>query len=423
MLAGLLTVRSSLGVRHLGDLRVDWWLVEQHSSPRSADVALAYCVRNGTRMAIDSVTPWMQRPFQVTRVTGPPHPGLVSAAVPLRCSTAWGRTAPGGRRWRRKRRGASDGAALGRGGAVARFSVLCGGAAGSSPAQSAAVLSPARDARLRLPPSPSAGAVTPTGGCLPVVRFALRRRRRGLRVARSPPGVTDRRGPQRPRRMGAPPLAGGGGGGNDGVLPTARRWGAAAPLQDFRFSAAAPPDQARPSRRPSFPGGVGRIPRLPEQRAGNVRVCCRRSSRRRCRMLSALTRGPRPGPFSWAAGSFAAAPSAAVFRLLFCASMRCGRSPSCGADAEVSDGEDVGLRQGRCTGGCGRWCAEAGWSVACSFRGVPLRLVSALGARARVSSSTSHVLTAGRVNPDRGVSYIGGNYLHRRYLAARDRAS
>ena len=103
--------------------------------------------------------------------------------------------------------------------------------------------------------------------------------------------------------------------------------------------------------------------------------------------------------------------------------MRCGRSPSCGADAAVSDGGDVGLRQGRCTGGCGRWSAEAGWSVACSFRGVPLRLVSAFGARARVSSSTSHVLTAGRVNPDRGVSCIGGNYLHRRYLAARDRAN
>jgi len=34
-------------------------------------------------MAIDSVTPWMERPFQVTRVTAPPHPGLVTAAVPL----------------------------------------------------------------------------------------------------------------------------------------------------------------------------------------------------------------------------------------------------------------------------------------------------------------------------------------------------
>jgi len=87
VLVGLLTVRSSLGVRHLGDLCVDWWLVEQHSSPRSADVALAYCVRNGNRMAIDSVTPWMERPFQVTRVTGPPHPGLVTAAVPVQCST------------------------------------------------------------------------------------------------------------------------------------------------------------------------------------------------------------------------------------------------------------------------------------------------------------------------------------------------
>jgi len=109
--------------------------------------------------------------------------------------------------------------------------------------------------------------------------------------------------------------------------------------------------------------------------------------------------------------------------LLFCASMRCGRSPSCGADAAVSDGGDVVLRQRRCTGGCGRWFAEAGWSVVVRLCGVPLRLVSAFGARARVSSSASHVLTAGRVNPDGGVSCIGGNYLHRRYLAARDRAN
>jgi len=34
----------------------------------------------------------------------------------------------------------------------------------------------------------------------------------------------------------------------------------------------------------------------------------------------------------------------------------------------------------------------------------------------------SHVLTAGRVNPDWEVSCIGGNYLHLWYLAARDRA-
>jgi len=44
VLACFLTVRSSLGVRHLGDLCFDWWLVEQHFSPRSADVALAYRV-------------------------------------------------------------------------------------------------------------------------------------------------------------------------------------------------------------------------------------------------------------------------------------------------------------------------------------------------------------------------------------------
>jgi len=64
-----------LGVRHLGDLCFDWLLVEQHS--------LAYCVRNGIRMAIESVSPWMETPFQVTRVMRPRHPGLVTAAVPL----------------------------------------------------------------------------------------------------------------------------------------------------------------------------------------------------------------------------------------------------------------------------------------------------------------------------------------------------
>jgi len=109
--------------------------------------------------------------------------------------------------------------------------------------------------------------------------------------------------------------------------------------------------------------------------------------------------------------------------LRFCASWCCGRSPSCGADAAVSDGGDVVLRQRRCTGGCGRWCSAAGWSVVCSLCGVPLRLVSAFGARSRVCSSASHGLTAGRVNPDWGVSCIGGTYLHRRHLAARDRAS
>ena len=84
---------------------------------------------------------------------------------------------------------------------------------------------------------------------------------------------------------------------------------------------------------------------------------------------------------------------------------------------------DVVLRQRRCTGGCGRCCAEAGCSAVCSLCGVPLRLVSAFGARARVSSSSIHVLTAGRVNPDWGVSCLGGKNLHRKYLAARYRAN
>jgi len=109
--------------------------------------------------------------------------------------------------------------------------------------------------------------------------------------------------------------------------------------------------------------------------------------------------------------------------LPFRASMRYWRSPSCGADAAVSDGGYVVLRQRRCTGGCGRWCAEAGRPVVSRICGVPLRLVSALGALVRVSSSASYVLTAGRVIPDGGVSCTGGNYLHHRYLAARDRAN
>jgi len=83
----------------------------------------------------------------------------------------------------------------------------------------------------------------------------------------------------------------------------------------------------------------------------------------------------------------------------------------------------VVLRLRGCTRGCGRWCSEAGWSVVCRLCGVPLRRVSACGARVWVSSSDCPVLTAGRVNPDWVVSCIGGNYLHRRYLAARDRAN
>jgi len=89
--------------------------------------------------------------------------------------------------------------------------------------------------------------------------------------------------------------------------------------------------------------------------------------------------------------------------------------------ATMVDG--VVLRQRRCTLGCGRWCSEAGWSVVCRLCGVPLQRVSACGARVWVSSSDFPVLTAGRVNPDWVVSCIGGNYLHRRYLAARDRAN
>jgi len=113
--------------------------------------------------------------------------------------------------------------------------------------QYATVVRPASHSRLCLPPSSSAGAVTSKKGRLAVVRFALRGRRRRLREApfflsleevggRNALGVGARR-----------PLAGGGGGGSDGVLPPARRRGAAAPLPGFRYSAAAPLDQARPN--------------------------------------------------------------------------------------------------------------------------------------------------------------------------------
>jgi len=178
---------------------------------------------------------------------------------------------------------------------------------------------PVRAAHLRLPPSSSAGAVTPTGGGLPVVKFALRRRRRKLRDARFPPGVGGSRKPQRPRRGGASPLAGSGGGGNDGVLPPARRWGAAAPLQEFRSSAAAPPDQARPSRRSSWPRGAGRRPLLSTPWSGDVGLPHLGHSRRRLQMPLALTSAPRRCLPPRAAETPAAARSSAGFRSFCCA--------------------------------------------------------------------------------------------------------
>ena len=81
------------------------------------------------------------------------------------------------------------------------------------------------------------------------------------------------------------------------------------------------------------------------------------------------------------------------------------------------------LRQRRCTRGCGCWFPEAGWPVVCLLCGVPLRLVSACSSRVWVSSAAFLMLTAGRGNPDIVVSCIQGNYLHRRYLAPRDRAN
>jgi len=92
-------------------------------------------------------------------------------------------------------------------------------------------------------------------------------------------------------------------------------------------------------------------------------------------------------------------------------------------NGSVLDTVSVVLRQRSCTRGCGRWCSEAGWSVVCRFCGVLLRRVSACGACVWVSSSDCPVLKAGRVNPDWVVPCIGGNYLHRRYLEARDRAN
>jgi len=234
--------------------------------------------------------------------------GKSGAATP----SAWGRAAPGGRRRRRQRRGASAGAALGHGGAVARFSVLCGGAAGSRLPQWAGVLPEGRGA------APSSSSAY------------------GWRCSPTSPGASP-----------------------SSVSDAVGRGGCATAWPFFLGF-------GDPVGRPVFGGS--------------------------------------PVPLS-------------------CASMRWERSPSCGADAAVSDGGDVVLRHRRCTRGCGRWCSDAGWSVVGRLCGVPLLRVSACGARVRVSSSDCPVLTAGRVNPDWVVSCIGGNYLHRRYLAARDRAN
>jgi len=62
-----------------------------------------------------------------------------------------------------------------------------------------------------------AQAARPAGGFPPVARFTMRIRRNGIREARFPSGGEGNRGPQRPRRGGAPPLAGGDGGGHDGL--------------------------------------------------------------------------------------------------------------------------------------------------------------------------------------------------------------
>jgi len=221
-------------------------------------------------------------------------------------------------------------------------------------------------------------------------------------------------------------VAGGGdgGGGNDGVLPPARRWRAAAPLQDFRSSAAAPPDQARPNRRLSCRRRATRFSSAPVVVGGRGNVDGGRSSRRPILDAVGRDRCATAWPSLLGYGDLGGRPVFGGSPVpLFCASMRCGRSPSCGADAAVSDGGGVELRQRRSTRGCGRWCSEAGWSMVCRLCGASLLRVSACGARVWVSSSDCPVLTAERVNPDWVVSCIGGNYLHRRYLAARDRAN
>jgi len=238
----------------------------------------------------------------------PRRRGKSGAATPL----AWGRAPTLRRRRRRQRQGAFVGAALVRGGAAARFSDFCGGAAGPKAAQSVAVFF----WRRRADPLSSCGAGGQFSPMFPGV---------------FPSSVSDAVG-----------------------LDV---WYTAWP----------------------FLLGTGVL--------GGRTVC-----------------GGFPG-------------------LLFFASMRYGKTPSCGADAAATDGGDVVLCQRRCTGGCALRCAEAGWSVVCSVCGVPLGLVSAFGARARVSSSSIHVLTAGRVNPDWGVSCLGGKNLHRKYLAARYRAN
>ena len=81
------------------------------------------------------------------------------------------------------------------------------------------------------------------------------------------------------------------------------------------------------------------------------------------------------------------------------------------------------LRQRLRTRGCGRWCADAGCPVVSRLCGVPLRLVSACGARVRLSSSNCSVLAAESVNPDWVTSCIGENICIVGIMAKRDWAN
>jgi len=76
-------------------------------------------------------------------------------------------------------------------------------------AQWATVLPLVRDARVRLFSSSSAAGLTPGGGGLPVLRFAMRQVRDVPRAARFPPVTGGSWGPHRPRRYGGSPRAGG----------------------------------------------------------------------------------------------------------------------------------------------------------------------------------------------------------------------
>jgi len=120
-------------------------------------------------------------------------------------------------------------------------------------------------------------------------------------AARAPRGahlpwlIRGSRGPPSPQRGRAPPHLDCSGGSNDMEVPAARRRGAVAPLQDFRSSAAAPPDDGCFKRQASFPKGVWRRHCLSPPSADDVGHHRRGPCPRWFRLPLAWTGAPRRG--------------------------------------------------------------------------------------------------------------------------------